>query len=170
METIIIGTLLTLLILLLLYQIRIDSYTRKRLFDIQIEMAQGQQSMTKELPWSELRKIVDEIVNFTVSNYIVTNGIAKMKSDELTLNWTMILNEVCSEVELSLSDEIKRQILKTITLEYMTKYIKNSVQLVIVYNLQNNRDNKVNSQLEQIQTGAGALKKQQEYSAVPTKK
>lgn len=164
METIIISVLLTLLTLLLLYQIRIDSYTRKRLFDIQIEMAQGQQAMTKELPWGELKKIIDEIIGFTVTNYIITNGLNKMKEDELTLNWTMILNEVCSEVELSLSDEIKRQMLKTISLEYLTKYIKNSVQLVIVYNLQKNKDNTVNNRLERIQNGAGVLKQRQDQT------
>ena len=162
METILISILLVLLILLLLYQVRVDSYTRKRLFDVQIEMAQGQQAMTKELPWSDLKKIIDEIIGFTVTNYIITNGLSKMKDDELTLNWTMILNEVCSEVELSLSEEIKRQILKTISLEYMTKYIKNSVQLVIVFNLQKNKDNAVNNKLEKIQTGAGVLRQQEE--------
>lgn len=160
METILISILLALLILLLLYQIRVDSYTRKRLFDVQIEMAQGQQAMTKELPWSDLKKIIDEIISFTVTNYIITNGIGRMNDDELTLNWTMILSEICSEVELSLSDEMKRQILKTISIEYMTKYIKNSVQLVIVFNLQKNKDNAVNNKLERIQTGAGALKQQ----------
>lgn len=158
MEIIIISSLLGLLILLLLYQIRVDSYTRKRLFDVQIEMAQGQAAMTKELPWSELKKIIDEIISFTVNNYIITNCLGKMKVDELTLNWTMILNEICSEVELSLSEEMKRQILKTISVEYMTKYIKNSVQLVIVFSLEKNKDNSVNNRLEQIQTGVGTLK------------
>ena len=161
METVIISVLLILLILLLAYQIRIDSYTRKRLFDVQIEMAQGQQAMTKELPWADLKKIIDEIIGFTVNNYIITNGLNKMNDDELTLNWTMVLQEVSSKVELSLSDEIKRQILKTISIEYMTEYIKNSVQLVIVYSLQKNKDNSVNHKLEKIQNGAVALKQQQ---------
>lgn len=154
-----IGILLTILVLLLLYQIRIDSYTRKRLFDIQIEMAQGQQAMTRELPWSELKKIIDEVINFTVPNYMIFNGVDKMSGDELALNWTMMLNEICPEVELSLSDEIKRQISKTITQDYLTKYIKNSVQIILVYNLQKNKDNPVNNQLQQIQNGATNNKK-----------
>lgn len=148
-----------LLILLLLYQIRIDTYTRKKLFDIQIEMAQAQQATTRELPWSELKKIIDEIVNFTVPNYIIANGVTKMNEDELTLNWTMMLNELCSDIELSISDEIKRQILKSITIDYLTKYIKNSVQIILVYNLQKNKDNPVNNQLENIQSGVSVKKK-----------
>lgn len=159
METIF-GILLIVLILLLLYQIRIDTYSKKKLFDIQMEMAQAQQSMTRELPWSELKKIIDEIVNFTVPNYIITNGIKKMNEDELTLNWTMMLNELCSDIELSISNEIKRQILKTITVEYLTKYIKNSVQIILVYNLQKNKDNPVNNQLENIQSKALTNNKQ----------
>ena len=153
MDTVLFTILIILLIVLIVYQIRIDGYTRKRLFDVQIEMGKGQQAMLKDMTWSELKKVIDEIVSFTVINYTITNGLSKMSNDEITLNWTFMLNEICSEVEMSLSDEIKRQILKTITIEYLTSYIKNSVQFSIVYNLQNNANNKVNNRLENIHNG-----------------
>lgn len=142
--------LLLILIGLLTYQIRIDGYTRKEQFKVQMEMAKGQAAMTKELPWSELKKIIDEIVVFTTINYIVTNGISKMKNDELTLNWTGILTEISVSVDLSLSDEIKRQMLKTVSMEYLTSYIKNSVQYQIIYNLETNKNNTINKKLENI--------------------
>ena len=150
MLTIIGVVFLLILICLLTYQIRIDSYTRRELFKVQMEMGKGQQSMTKELPWSELRKIIDEIVVFTTINYIITNGISKMKDTELTLNWTGILTEISVNVDLSLSDEIKRQILKNISRDYLTSYIKNSVQYQIIFNLEKNKDNMINKRLENI--------------------
>lgn len=157
MESIFMMMLLVILILLITYQIRIDGYTRKKLFDIQMEMGRGQQCMLKDLTWAELKKIVDEIVSFTVINYSITNGLSKMSNDELTLNWTLMLNEICAEVEVALSDELKRQILKNITIDYMTFYIKNSVQFSIVYNLQNNSNNKVNNKLENIHNGVYSI-------------
>lgn len=153
MEAYLVSALLIILIILVIYQIRIDSHTREKLFEVQIEMGRGQAAMTRELPWSDLRKIIDEIIDFTISNYIIINGMSKMTDEELAINWTLILNEICTEVELSISDPIKEQILKTISKEYMTKYIKNSVQLVIVYRLQNNSKNPVNKKLESIHQG-----------------
>lgn len=144
--------------LLLLYGIIRDTQTRKKLFDIQIEMSKAQQAMTKELPWSELKKIIDEIVDFTVSNYIIINGVKKLTDEELALNWTLMLNDICTDVEMALSDEMKRQILKTMSEDYLTRYIKNSVQLVIVYRLQDKTKNKVGEKLESIQKNANSLK------------
>lgn len=144
--------------ILLLYGIIRDTQTRKKLFDIQIEMSKAQQAMTKELPWSELKKIIDEIVDFTVSNYIIINGVKKLTDEELALNWTLMLNDICTDVEMALSDEMKRQILKTISEDYLTRYIKNSVQLVIVYRLQDKTKNKVGEKLESIQKNANSLK------------
>lgn len=144
--------------LLLLYGIIRDTQTRKKLFDIQIEMGKAQQAMTKELPWSELKKIIDEIVDFTVSNYIIINGVKKLTDEELALNWTLMLNDICTDVEMALSDEMKRQILKTMSEDYLTRYIKNSVQLVIVYRLQDKTKNKVGEKLESIQKNANSLK------------
>lgn len=150
MANFIVMILLITLIGLLFYQIRIDTITRKRQFDIQMEMAIGQQAMTKELTWAELKKLIDEIINFTVNNYIITNGITKMDEAELSLNWTGMLGELCTDIERSLSDEMKRQVLKSISLEYLTNYIKNSTQLIMVYSLQNNKNNTVNKKLENI--------------------
>lgn len=153
----VIGILIGLMILII-YQIRIDSYTRNKLFEVQMEMGKGQALMAKDLLWSELKKIIDEIIDFTISNYIITNGIDKLSDEELAINWTMMLNDICTEVELSLSNEVKRQALKFISNDYMTHYIKNSVQIVIVYRLQNNKNNPVNKQLEKIHTGVTSLK------------
>lgn len=150
---VIIGVLLLALVGLLLYQIRIDGYTRKEMFEIQIEMAKAQQAMTKELPWKELKTILDEIISFTVINYSLTNGLSKMKDEELTIQWVYILNDVSTLVETSMSDELKRQILKSISIDYLTSYIKNSVQLTIVYNLEKNKNNKVNNRLSNIREG-----------------
>lgn len=158
MNDYLVGGLLLALVVLLIYQIRIDSYTRNKLFEVQLKMGEGQAAMTRELPWSDLKKIIDEIIDFTISNYIITNGVNKLSDEELAINWTMMLNEICTNVEVSLSDEMKRQILKTITREYMSQYIKNSVQLVIVYRLQNNKQNPVNDKLEKIHSGIGNLK------------
>jgi hypothetical protein len=153
----VITILLVVLIVVVLYQIRIDTYTRKRLFDVQIEMGQAQAATTRELPWSELKKIVNEIITFTIDNYILINGVAKLSDEELAINWTMMLNDICTSVETSISDEIKRQILKSISMEYLTMYIKNSVQLVIVYKLQNTKKNPVNDKIESIHNEVASI-------------
>jgi hypothetical protein len=121
------------------------------MFDIQIEMAQAQQMMTKDMSWDDIRKILNDLISFTVSNYIINNGLMKMKDDELSVVWTMILGDICTKVDIALSDEIKRQAQKTVTLDYFHQYVKNSVQITIVYQLENNKSNSVNQRLERIQ-------------------
>lgn len=147
---IVISVLLVLLIGVIIYQIFTDFYNRKRMFDIQIEMAQAQQMMQKDLSWEDARKILNDIISFTVSNYIINNGIMKMKDEELSIMWTMILEDVCTQVEMALSSDMKRQIQKTVTDQYFRKYVKNSVQITIVYQLENNKTNTVNNRLERI--------------------
>lgn len=141
------------IIILLLHRIDVDTKTREKLFNIQIEMAQAQQAMTKELSWSELKKIIDEIMQATCTNYITVNGLRNMKDEQITLIWTAILNDISSSVELSLSNELKRQILKNVTLSYLTKYIKDGVQIFLVYDLEKNRNNSVNLKIEQFRSG-----------------
>lgn len=152
MDYVMIGALIC-VIVLILHQIRIDTLTRQELFKVQIEMAQGQQAMTKELPWAELKKLIDEIILYTCINYITVNGIRNMDDNQITLIWTAMLNDISASVELSISDEIRRQILKNITISYLTKYIKDSVQIVLVNDLETNRNNRVNKKIERYRTG-----------------
>lgn len=160
METILfMGSLISLVIGVILYQIRADSYTRQEMFRVQIEMAQGQQAMTKDLTWSEIKKLIDEIINYTVNTYIRTNGLTKMSDEELSLSWVLLLNELCVMVDTSISSEIKRQALKNVTESYFTRYIKNSIEIMIVYTLENNKDNKINDRLSNIQVGINAKNK-----------
>lgn len=151
MEGFIITILLIMLIYVIVYQIRIDYYNRKRMFDVQIEMGKAQQSMTKDLSWNEVKAIINDVISFSVSKYIMVNGLHNMTNEELSISWTMILGELCPAVEMSLSDEIKRQAMKAISQEYFTKFIKNSVEIVIVYQLENNKSNNVNDRLAKIQ-------------------
>lgn len=159
MDVIFMGILLTLIIGVILYQIRMDSYTRQEMFRVQIEMAQGQQAMTKELTWSEIKKIIDEIINYSVNTYIRTNGLSKLSDEELSLMWVLILNELCVMVDTSIASEIKRQALKNVTESYFTRYIKNSIEVIIVYSLENNKDNNVNDRLSNIQTNINGAPK-----------
>lgn len=141
----------TVVIAVTIYQVRSDFYNRKRMFDIQIEMAQAQQVMTKDLPWEDLKKIINDIISFSVSRYIMNNSLNNIKNDELSLMWPMILSDLCPRIETSLSTEIKRQALKYISEDYFTRFIKNSVEIVIVYQLENNKENKINERLAAIQ-------------------
>lgn len=151
MDTLAIVVALLLIVCVTIYQIRVDFYNRKRMFDIQIEMAKAQQSMTKDMTWTEIKTIINDIISFSVSKYIMNNGLHNMNNEELSLSWTMILGELCPMVETSLSDEIKRQAMKHISLDYFTRFIKNSVEIVIVYQLETNKENKVNDRLTKIQ-------------------
>ena len=133
MSTVAIVVVLLLIVCVTIYQIRVDFYNRKRMFDIQIEMAKAQQSMTKDMTWTEIKAIINDIISFSVSKYIMNNGLHNMNNEELSLSWTMILGELCPMVETSLSDEIKRQAMKHI------------------YQLETNKENKVNDRLAKIQ-------------------
>lgn len=146
------SSLVVLVIGVILYQIRIDSYTRREMFRVQIEMAQGQQAMTKDLSWADIKKLIDEIINYTVNTYIRTNGLNKLTDEQLSLTWVLMLNELCVMVDTSIASEIKRQALKNITESYFTRYIKNSIEIMVVYSLENNKDNKVNNRLSDIQS------------------
>lgn len=152
MDIMFMGGLVALVIGVVLYQIRIDSYTRREMFRVQIEMAQGQQAMTKDLSWADIKKLIDEIINYTVNTYIRTNGLNKLTDEQLSLTWVLMLNELCVMVDTSIASEIKRQALKNITESYFTRYIKNSIEIMVVYSLENNKDNKVNNRLSDIQS------------------
>lgn len=153
MEQYVIIVALFLLIVITIYSLWIDTRTREHMYRNQMEMAIAQQAMTKELTWAELKKILDEIMNFTCSNYITINGLRNMPDDEISLSWIGILNDISISVELSISDELRRQILKNVSLMYLTKYIKDSVQLLVVLDLEKNRTNVINRKLEYYQTG-----------------
>jgi hypothetical protein len=156
--TVLLILLVMILIITNTYQIFTDYYNRKRMYDVQIEMAQAQQMMSKDMSWDDARKILNDIISFTVSNYIINNGITKMKDDELSIMWTMMLGDICTTVEMAMSDELKRQIMKTVTREYFSQYVKNSVQITIVYQLETNKKNTVNTRLERIQNASASPK------------
>lgn len=151
MVDIVIAVGLILLVGVVVYQIKVDWYTRSKTFEVQIEMAQAQQLMVKDLSWEELKKIINDVISFTVSSYIITNNLRRMNDQELSVMWTVILRDLCTNVEISLGEDIKRQAFKIITKDYFTQFIKNSVEIVIVYQLENNKENRYNDKLATIQ-------------------
>lgn len=169
MDIMFMGGLVALVIGVVLYQIRIDSYTRREMFRVQIEMAQGQQAMTKDLSWADIKKLIDEIINYTVNTYIRTNGLNKLTDEQLSLTWVLMLNELCVMVDTSIASEIKRQALKNITESYFTRYIKNSIEIMVVYSLENNKDNKVNNRLSDIQSSTNRKNELSDQSKKQTK-
>ncbi len=151
MTDVAIIVLLIILIGVIIYQIKMDFYNRQKMFELQIEGAKGQQAVLKDMSWEDIKKTVNDIISFNVSTYIITNGLQKMKNDELSLMWTMILGELCTRIDMSISDEIKRQAFKSISQDYFSRFIKDSVQITIIYQLENNKDNSVNNRLSRIQ-------------------
>ena len=152
MELGIILTMMILMIGLTCYQIYTDYYNRSKMFELQIQMAAGQQMMQKDLSWEDLKKIINDIISFIVVSFITNNGLMALSKEELSLSWIGIINELCTKVDMSISPEIKRQAYKSITEEYFVKFIKDSVQITVVYNLEKNRSNKVNNRLAEIQS------------------
>lgn len=142
---------LFILVGVVLYQIYTDFYNRKKMFELQLEMAKAQQATTKELTWKEIKDIINDIISFNVSTYIINNGLMKMTNEKLSLMWTMIIGELCTKVDMAISPEIKRQTFKSISEDYFSRFIKNSVEITLVYQLENNRDNKINNRLTAIQ-------------------
>ena len=149
--------LIAVLIGVVIYQIYTDLFNRRKMFELQIEMAKAQQAMTKELTWKEIKDIINDIISFNVSTYIVNNGIMKMKNEKLSIMWTMIMGELCTKVDMAISPEIKRQAFKSISEVYFSRFIKSSVEITLVYQLENNRDNNVNNRLAEIKKGRDSL-------------
>ena len=165
MEVGMVVLMMMLMIGLTCYQIYTDYYNRSKMFELQLQMAAAQQMMQKDLSWEEIKKIINDITSFIVSSFIVTNGIMRLTNEELSISWISIINELCTKVDMSISPEIKRQTLKSISEEYFTKFIKDSVQITVVYQLEKNRSNKVNNRLMEIQgiiKGNPAKKKESE--------
>ena len=65
--------------------------------------------------------------------------------------WTMMVGDLCTKIDLAIGDEIKRQSYKSISEDYFRQYVKDAVELTIVYQLENNRNNNFNNRLEMIQ-------------------
>lgn len=118
------------------YMLRTDTITRRRLFDTQIAMAQAQQAMTKDLEWEQIKKIINEVLEFVITNYILVESISKLTDTEFNLQMAQILSDICTKTDLFISDEIKRQFNKYTTDEYFKYYMTNSARLILVYKME----------------------------------
>lgn len=111
-------------------------------YESQMEALKVKQSMIEQMSFSDIVEIVNKVINFTITNYVILNGLQNETSETLSLKLDDILEEVCTMVEMNLSSELIRQLLKYVTEDYITYYIKNSCRIIILGTINERRPTK----------------------------
>lgn len=111
-------------------------------YESQMEALKVKQSMMEQMSFSDIVEIVNKVINFTITNYVILNGLQNETSETLSLKLDDILEEVCTMVEMNLSSELIRQLLKYVTEDYITYYIKNSCRIIILGTINERRPTK----------------------------
>ena len=111
-------------------------------YESQMEVLKVKQSMMEQMSFSDIVEIVNKVINFTITNYVILNGLQNETSETLSLKLDDILEEVCTMVEMNLSSELIRQLLKYVTEDYITYYIKNSCRIIILGTINERRPTK----------------------------
>lgn len=92
-------------------------------FQIQMQMAEAQSSMTNPLKFDDVKKIVTDIIINLCIVEVVNNGYGSKTEAELSIIFEDILTKIASKTESYLSPELIRQWEKFATEEYRTEFI-----------------------------------------------
>ena len=92
-------------------------------FQIQMQMAEAQASMTNPLKFDDVKKIVTDIIINLCIVEVVNNGYGSKTEAELSIIFEDVLTKIAAKTESYLSKEIIRQWEKFATEEYRTEFI-----------------------------------------------
>ena len=109
----------------------IHTYTKQKeaMFEINMKMAEAQASAANPLKFDEIKRIIEGIIINTTIMEIILNGYAKMTSEELSLLYDNIVEDISIKTEQSLSPELIRQWEKFASEDYRTKFIVFTVRV-----------------------------------------
>lgn len=139
LEIILIAAILVTLLCTGVYFIYRDMKQREMEFEIKMTAAQASaDSNINNLPYLELKKILDENMKYYVHQNVLMSGIVNCNTDE---ERSLMINDLivatCTNVDLSISVKVKNAMLNYVADKHLVTYIKNTVRLLIVAEVEN---------------------------------
>lgn len=138
-EIIIMACVLIALLGMGAYFIYRDMKQKEMEFEIKMTAAQASaDSNINNLPYLELKKILDENMKYYVHQNVLMSGIINCNTDE---ERSLMINDLivatCTDVDKSISVKVKNAMLNYIADKHLITYIKNTVRLLIVAEVEN---------------------------------
>lgn len=87
------------------------------------------------LPYDSIVKIINELIGFYISDFVLIKGLDLKKQDELSIAIDSILTEVCVSVYNAMSNELKQAFLNYATEDHLKMVIKDNARIVLVAKL-----------------------------------
>ena len=122
-----------------IYIIYRDMKQKEMEFEIKMAAAQASSdSNINNMPYLELKKILDENMKYYVHQNVLISGIINCNTDE---ERSLMINDLivatCTDVDTSISIKVKNALLNYIADKHLVTYIKNTVRLLIVAEVEN---------------------------------
>lgn len=122
-----------------IYIIYRDMKQKEMEFEIKMAAAQASSdSNINNMPYLELKKILDENMKYYVHQNVLISGIINCNTDE---ERSLMINDLivatCADVDTSISIKVKNALLNYIADKHLVTYIKNTVRLLIVAEVEN---------------------------------
>ena len=138
-ETTMVACILISLLGMGVYFIYRDMKQKEMEFEIKMTAAQASSdSNINNLPYLELKKILDENMKYYVHQNVLMSGIINCNTDE---ERSLMINDLivatCIDVDKSISVKVKNAMLNYIADKHLLMYIKNTVRLLIVAEVEN---------------------------------
>ena len=115
--------------------------TKQKEMEFEIKMAAAKASSDSNInnmPYLELKKILDENMKYYVHQNVLISGISNCNTDE---ERSLMINDLivatCADVDTSISVKVKNALLNYIADKHLVTYIKNTVRLLIVAEVEN---------------------------------
>jgi hypothetical protein len=134
-----IGCIVLLSVLVVLSGYTIHRDTTKMQNNLQLQIAAASAAKKPEihkLPYAELMKIVNNTIDYYTSQNMEILSFANKSPEEISLVINDLTIEISTKVETSISPVVYDVITSYVTEEFFSRYIFNSVQALIVLNIE----------------------------------
>lgn len=88
------------------------------------------------LSYDALLKIINDIIGFYISDYILIKGLLIKSDDEMSIIIDNVLVDICSSVYSAMSVELRQAMLNYVTEDHLKLLIKDNCRIVIIHKLQ----------------------------------
>lgn len=132
---------LSILIGMSIYTIHKDTLNNKRMFEIQMTSAKTNRLPDiYKMPYNELMKIVNETINYYTTQNMTLMSLVNKSSEEISLLMDDLSADIATKVKISVSPYVSECITCYITDDFYDRYIINSVRLLLVAHIEQNKN------------------------------
>ena len=122
------------------YSIFRDTTKIQNNFNMQIAAATANKKPDiHKLPYTDLMKIVNNTIDYYTSQNMEVLTLSNKTSDEISLSINDLTVDISAKVVMSISPMVHSTILEYVTEEFFSRYVFNSVQALVVLNIEKQR-------------------------------